>query len=149
MYVFGFEIMAINSLLSFRNMISTIIMISSSSNFNRIRVQEKEGEVPGGGTWGKPGPGGAYWRQSALTGQGFFAKMVRVMTMMTMMMTSYDDYDDHIYDVYGDDYDYDAYWRQSALTGQGFFAKMVRVMTMMTMMTMMTIMTIMENVVEL
>ena len=38
--------------------------------------QEKEGEVPGGGTWGKAGPGGAYWRQSALTGQGFFAKMV-------------------------------------------------------------------------
>ena len=35
--------------------------------------------MPGGGTWGKPGPGGAYWRQSALTGQGFFAKMVRRM----------------------------------------------------------------------
>ena len=32
--------------------------------------------MPGGGTWGKAGPGGAYWRQSALTGQGFFAKMV-------------------------------------------------------------------------
>lgn len=25
--------------------------------------------------WGKPGPGGAYWRDSALTGQGFFEKM--------------------------------------------------------------------------
>ena len=23
-------------------------------------------------------PGGAYWRQSALTGQGFFAKMVKM-----------------------------------------------------------------------
>ena len=27
--------------------------------------------------WGKPGPGGAYWRNSAITGQGFFDKMVR------------------------------------------------------------------------
>jgi hypothetical protein len=26
--------------------------------------------------WGKPGPGGAYWRNSAITGQGFFDKMV-------------------------------------------------------------------------
>ena len=26
--------------------------------------------------WGKPGPGGAYWRNSAVTGQGFFDKMV-------------------------------------------------------------------------
>ena len=26
--------------------------------------------------WGKPGPGGAYWRNSALTGQNFFDKMV-------------------------------------------------------------------------
>ena len=25
--------------------------------------------------WGKPGPGGAYWRSSAITGQGFFDKM--------------------------------------------------------------------------
>jgi len=28
-----------------------------------------------GSQWGKPGPGGAYWRDSALTGQGFFEKM--------------------------------------------------------------------------
>ena len=27
--------------------------------------------------WGKPGPGGAYWRNSALTGQNFFDKMVK------------------------------------------------------------------------
>ena len=26
--------------------------------------------------WGRPGPGGAYWRSSAITGQGFFDKMV-------------------------------------------------------------------------
>ena len=26
--------------------------------------------------WGRPGPGGAYWRNSALTGQNFFDKMV-------------------------------------------------------------------------
>ena len=30
-----------------------------------------------GAQWGKPGPGGSYWRQSALTGQGFHEKMVR------------------------------------------------------------------------
>ena len=29
-----------------------------------------------GTQWGKAGPGGAYWRSSALTGQGFFDKMV-------------------------------------------------------------------------
>lgn len=32
-------------------------------------------EVTEGSQWGKPGPGGAYWRDSALTGQGFFEKM--------------------------------------------------------------------------
>lgn len=26
--------------------------------------------------WGRPGPGGVYWRQSALTGQRFFDNMV-------------------------------------------------------------------------
>ena len=31
-----------------------------------------------GTQWGKAGPGGAYWRNSALTGQGFFDKMVGV-----------------------------------------------------------------------
>ena len=29
-----------------------------------------------GTQWGRPGPGGAYWRNSAVTGQGFFDKMV-------------------------------------------------------------------------
>ena len=27
--------------------------------------------------WGRPGPGGVYWRESAVTGQKFFDKMVR------------------------------------------------------------------------
>jgi hypothetical protein len=31
-----------------------------------------------GTQWGRPGPGGAYWRNSAVTGQGFFDKMVSV-----------------------------------------------------------------------
>ena len=35
------------------------------------RQQEEEE----GKQWGKPGPGGAYWRSSAITGQGFFDKM--------------------------------------------------------------------------
>ena len=26
--------------------------------------------------WGRPGPGGVYWRESAVTGQKFFDKMV-------------------------------------------------------------------------
>jgi hypothetical protein len=30
-----------------------------------------------GTQWGKTGPGGAYWRDSAITGQGFFDKMVK------------------------------------------------------------------------
>ena len=30
--------------------------------------------------WGRPGPGGAYWRHSALTGQNFFDKMVSIVT---------------------------------------------------------------------
>jgi len=34
------------------------------------KLQEVEGTQ-----WGKPGPGGAYWRPSAITGQGFFEKM--------------------------------------------------------------------------
>ena len=29
-----------------------------------------------GSQWGRPGPGGRYWRDSAITGQGFFDKMV-------------------------------------------------------------------------
>ena len=29
-----------------------------------------------GTQWGKPGPGGTYWRNSAITGQGFYDKMV-------------------------------------------------------------------------
>ena len=29
-----------------------------------------------GNQWGRPGPGGPYWRERTLTGQGFFEKMV-------------------------------------------------------------------------
>ena len=29
-----------------------------------------------GNQWGRPGPGGTYWRDSAVTGQNFFDKMV-------------------------------------------------------------------------
>ena len=29
-----------------------------------------------GTQWGRPGPGGTYWRPSAITGQGFMDKMV-------------------------------------------------------------------------
>jgi hypothetical protein len=29
-----------------------------------------------GTQWGRPGPGGTYWRDSAVTGQNFFDKMV-------------------------------------------------------------------------
>ena len=30
-----------------------------------------------GNQWGRPGPGGPYWRERTLTGQGFFEKMVK------------------------------------------------------------------------
>ena len=40
------------------------------------REFSKHMEEVAGQQWGKPGPGGAYWRQSAVTGQGFFDKMV-------------------------------------------------------------------------
>ena len=33
-----------------------------------------------GTQWGRPGPGGAYWRPSAITGQGFLDKMGWVTT---------------------------------------------------------------------
>ena len=29
-----------------------------------------------GNQWGRPGPGGPYWRERTVTGQGFFEKMV-------------------------------------------------------------------------
>ena len=32
-----------------------------------------------GTQWGRPGPGGSYWRQSAVTGQRFFDKMVTIL----------------------------------------------------------------------
>ena len=38
-----------------------------------------------GAQWGKPGPGGSYWRQSALTGQGFHEKMVRNPCVLFLM----------------------------------------------------------------
>ena len=42
---------------------------------NSLNVS-KELEKVEGNQWGKPGPGGCYWRDSALTGQGFYEKMV-------------------------------------------------------------------------
>ncbi|XP_059098913.1 uncharacterized protein LOC131893000 isoform X2 [Tigriopus californicus] len=36
---------------------------------------EKQLEQVEGNQWGRPGPGGKYWRDSAVTGQGFFDKM--------------------------------------------------------------------------
>ena len=48
-----------------------------SSNFSTLESQiyRELGRLEGD-QWGKPGPGGAYWRPSAITGQGFFDKMV-------------------------------------------------------------------------
>jgi len=42
---------------------------------NDLSISRQLEEVEGT-QWGKAGPGGAYWRNSALTGQGFFDKMV-------------------------------------------------------------------------
>lgn len=42
---------------------------------NMSREYAKQLEEVEGLQWGKPGPGGAYWRNSALTGQNFFDKM--------------------------------------------------------------------------
>ena len=47
---------------------------------NTLKLDEllkvsRELEESEGLQWGKPGPGGAYWRSSAITGQGFFDKM--------------------------------------------------------------------------
>ena len=39
-----------------------------------VNISRQLEEVEGT-QWGKPGPGGAYWRPSAITGQGFFEKM--------------------------------------------------------------------------
>ena len=33
-----------------------------------------------GTQWGRPGPGGTYWRPSAITGQGFYDKMVTTLS---------------------------------------------------------------------
>ena len=41
-------------------------MIESDDHDTRFAEQEKDE----GNQWGKPGPGGAYWRESALTGAG-------------------------------------------------------------------------------
>ena len=38
-----------------------------------------------GSQWGKPGPGGAYWRNSAVTGQGFFDKMVTEICILMLI----------------------------------------------------------------
>ena len=48
---------------------STHQLANSRSKVSR-ELEEHEGLQ-----WGKPGPGGAYWRSSAITGQGFFDKM--------------------------------------------------------------------------
>ena len=47
--------------------------VDKSDSLNVSRHLEKVE----GNQWGKPGPGGSYWRESALTGQGFYEKMVR------------------------------------------------------------------------
>ena len=49
--------------------VKTHQLANSSSKVSR-ELEEHEGLQ-----WGKPGPGGAYWRSSAITGQGFFDKM--------------------------------------------------------------------------
>ena len=41
--------------------------------------------------WGKPGPGGAYWRNSALTGQNFFDKMVTYLIDYPRLTDKYTD----------------------------------------------------------
>ena len=46
----------------------------NSPTCQRCKVS-RELEENEGLQWGKPGPGGAYWRSSAITGQGFFDKM--------------------------------------------------------------------------
>ena len=40
--------------------------------------------------WGKPGPGGAYWRNSALTGQNFFDKMVTLHSIVRINEFSFE-----------------------------------------------------------
>ena len=39
-----------------------------------------------GDQWGRPGPGGAYWRPSAITGQGFFDKMVGLDSLVAFFL---------------------------------------------------------------
>ena len=48
---------------------------------NSLNVSKHLGSLEGA-QWGKPGPGGSYWRQSALTGQGFHEKMVRTISQL-------------------------------------------------------------------
>ena len=44
----------------------------AANSLAAARQQEEEE----GSQWGKAGPGGAYWRQSAITGQGFLDSLV-------------------------------------------------------------------------
>ena len=50
--------------------------VEDETKSNNLNVS-KHLETVEGSQWGKPGPGGSYWRDSAITGQGFYDKMVR------------------------------------------------------------------------
>ena len=50
---------------------SSIYAFASSVFYSKFQNQYE------GLQWGRPGPGGVYWRESAVTGQKFFDKMVR------------------------------------------------------------------------
>ena len=49
---------------------SGFMHISNTISFHCFQNQYE------GNQWGRPGPGGPYWRERTLTGQGFFEKMV-------------------------------------------------------------------------
>jgi len=38
--------------------------------------------------WGRPGPGGVYWRDSAVTGQKFFDKMVSIVRFQVILLVN-------------------------------------------------------------
>lgn len=54
--------------------IRTKALMREAERQNDFAISKHLVEVEGS-QWGKPGPGGAYWRNSAVTGQGFFDKM--------------------------------------------------------------------------
>ena len=53
----------------------TKMMVGFVKESIRYIIQFLQQEVEGT-QWGRPGPGGTYWRPSAITGQGFYDKMV-------------------------------------------------------------------------